>query len=340
MPVVERATMRHAWVGLAFATAAGVFSSGAWAQEKPQSFEAALESATFAGGPAELARLVDPLFADCKRDDDVAQRSCTNVRDFLVQKLRAEVYWAVGDEAALVWAPYDPSEKKVQLEVHGCLACVRPLDVDGKPRFVTTRVPKAIKQGRAVGLDVGFHEVAQPDEKAAAAFQEKMKGRLRVQFVFRVGPVWRSGGFEGVTFVPIAHRVFDRCTGKVLASEPPSAADAQPMRDDTCPEELSEEAQRKAAWEARPVQLTPKQINATMAKVKSKIADCGQTFDVSGTATVKLLVDQEGRIEQLDVLAPYDKAPVGYCVRAAMKGLTFPPFKGEKMTIPYPFRLR
>src|SRR5690606_1540692 len=131
--------------------------------------------------------------------------------------------------------------KKLELEVHGCLACLRPLTLDPGPgkgsavqRFVTTRVPQSIsaKQKKGVGLDLAFHPVSLPDAKAAEAWRKKMAGRLKVQFVFRIGAPWASGGrasgeaastgaepggegaakpaFEGVTFIPIAHRVIDK----------------------------------------------------------------------------------------------------------------------------------
>ena len=203
-------------------------------------FEEALAEAEPAG---DLTQLFEPMFADCKRDDELSARQCTTVRDWLVERLHGGTYWAVGDDSALSWAPYDPSEKKIELGVQGCLACGQPLQIDGKLRFVSTRVPKAIKAGHAVGLDVGFPSVAQPNEKAAAEFQKKMEPRLRVEFVFRVGPLWKSGSgdkaYEGVTFLPIAYRVFDKCSGRIVASEPtstsPTVNDAMAFRDASCP---------------------------------------------------------------------------------------------------------
>src|SRR5439155_20362383 len=100
----------------------------------------------------------------------------------------------------------------------------------------TTRVPKAIRGGKAVGLDVGFYGVALPDQATAARFVRQTVPRLTTQFVFRVGPVWKSGDkIQGVTFVPIAQRVFDRCSGKVYASEPPSQKPAEPQPNANCP---------------------------------------------------------------------------------------------------------
>jgi len=331
------------WVAVGF----GIFSLfGETAFAKAASFE---EAAADAEPVSELSQLVEPLFADCKRDDELSARQCASIRDWTIERDRARTFWAVGDEAALSVAPYDPSEKKLELQVNGCLACGRPLMLDGKPRFVTTRVPKAIKAGHAVGLDVGFLDVAQPDEKAAAAFQKQFGSRMRVQFVFKLGPLWTSGSgdkaFTGVTFVPTAYRVFDKCNGKVFASEPPTSdpkgavAAAQVTRDASCPEELTDEQRRAREYEALPMQLTPKQINATLAPAKDRVHDCYTEFEVAGTANVKMVVDREGKIEKLDLSPPFDKTPTGYCIRTALKGITFPRFKGEKMIITYPFQV-
>jgi hypothetical protein len=301
------------------------------------SFEAALGEAT---PVADLTRLFDPLFADCTRDDELQARQCTSIRDWLVERMKGEIFSAVGDDSALTWAPFDPSEKKLELDVQGCLACGKPLSIDGKQRFATTRVPKAIKAGHAVGLDLGFHDVTMKDEKEAAAWQKKMEPRLRVQFVFRVGPVWKSGTFEGVTFVPVAHRVFDKCNGKVVASEPPSAKDALPIPDESCPEELTPEQEKARDRAALPLQLTTKQINAALAAARDKVHDCFTEFEVAGTATIHLVVQGDGNIETLAILPPFDKTPTGYCIRSSLKGTQFPHFRGEKMIVNYPFQLK
>jgi hypothetical protein len=313
------------------------------------SFEDLLAGADAAG---DLAELIAPLFADCPQDDTLAARQCASVRDWMIERERGRTFWAVGDASALSLAPYDAAEKKLELEVHGCLACGRPLTVDGKPRFFTTRIPKAIKAGHAVGLEVGFQDLAQPDSKAAGEFVKQEAPRLRVQFVFRVGSTWKSGTgpvFEGVAFAPVGYRIFDRCSGKVIASEPPTQDPKSTLpavelaRHEPgapiCPEQLSEEERRKREWAALPEQLSPQQINASLQPAKGRVHDCYAEFEVAGTANVKLVVKQDGTIESISLTAPFDKTPSGYCIRTAIKGSVFPKFRGEKMNIDYPFQL-
>jgi hypothetical protein len=306
---------------------------------KPESFEAALQGAQ---PVADLKALLDPLFADCKRDDDVEARQCTLMRDWLVERLRGETYVGVGDESALTFSPYDAMTRQIEIEVHGCLACGRPLvfEEGGAPHFVTTRVPKAIKGRSVVGLDVGFHELRILDGKEAVRWQKEVAPRLRVQYVFRLGQQWKSGAFDGVAFVPVAYRVFDRCTGKVLASDPPSTTGVERVRDASCPETAEDAAKRLEAQGLLPEQLSRDQIKKAMSSLATKVHDCYAEFEVNGTVTVRLVVEGDGALDTVEVLQPFDKAPIGYCVRSAAKTLKLPHFSGEKMTIEYPFQLR
>ena len=227
--------------------------------------------------------------------------------------------------------------EELGLELHGCLACGRPVPLGDtpKPRFITTRVPKAIKSGKAVGLDVGFYGVPLPDQATAARFVKQTVPRLVTQFVFRVGPVWKSGGsFDGVTFTPLGQRVFDRCTGKVYASEPPSQKPAEPQPDARCP------AKAPVADETLPDQLSREQVVRAMRAVEGRIHSCFLTHKQEGTATVRVVIQGNGTIEGLQVGAPFDGTPTGECVKKAVADAPFGHFVGEKMTIIYPFLLR
>ena len=54
-------------------------------EPKAKSFETALESAEPVG---DLADRFDPLFAECKRADDLETRQCTAVRDLMLERLK------------------------------------------------------------------------------------------------------------------------------------------------------------------------------------------------------------------------------------------------------------
>ena len=319
----------------------GILQPGARAQAPAArpSFDAALEAATPVG---DLEERLAPLFDDCKSDDEVQARQCRTVRDWVLAQMSGESFVALGDEAALQWEPYDPAEKKLTLDVEGCLACGRPLEISGQSVFVTSRVPKGIRAGRAIGLDLGFHDVAEPDAKTAAKWRHDMTDRLEVQFVFQLGPVWKSGAFRGVTFVPVAHRIFDRCTGEVVAIDPPmppgqAAARATPMRDERCPE--TDEARRAREEAALPEQLTPRQINEALAQVRDRVLDCAREFQASGTAIVHLELDGSGKLERARVMPPLERTAAGYCIHAAIAGASFPRFRGQAMVLDVPLPL-
>jgi hypothetical protein len=308
--------------------------AGSARADEPKTFEAALENAEPAG---DLASRFDPLFADCKRDDDLDARQCSAVRDVMLDRLKGGTFVALGDEASLSWTPWTAGEKQLGLELHGCLACGKPLKLgdSASPRFVTTRVPKAIKAGKAVGLDVGFYEVALPDQATAARFVKQTVPKLVTQFVFKVGPIWKSGDkFEGVTFVPVAQRVFDRCSGKVYASDPPSQRSAEPQPNAGCP------AKAPVVDEALPEQLSREQVVKAMRAVDQNIHRCYLKHKEDGTVNVRMVIDGQSGVEGLSIGEPFDGTPTGECVKKAMGGVSFGKFTGEKMTIVYPFMLR
>jgi hypothetical protein len=302
-----------------------------------KSFEAALDGAEPVG---DLTARLDPLFADCKRENDLELRQCTAVRDLMLERLKAGTWVGLGDDAALTWTPWTPGEKQLGLEVHGCLACKKPLALGdaSSQHFVTTAVPKAIKGGRAVGLDVGFYGVSLPDQATAARFVKQTIPRLVSQFVFRVGPLWKSGEkFEGVTFVPVAQRVFDRCTGKVYASDPPSQKPAEPQPDARCPAKTAAPA---PVDETLPDQLSRADVVKAMRAVEQPIHQCYFKHKQDGTVQVRVVIDGQNGIEGLAVQGTFDGTPTGECVKKAVSKAPFGRFAGEKMTIVYPFMLR
>jgi hypothetical protein len=171
--------------------------------------------------------------------------------------------------------------------------------------------------------------------------------RLRVQFVWRLGEPWKSGpGFEGVSFSPVAYRIFDRCTGVIYASEPASAPSDKvgQYRDATCPapeDDLTEEErQAKAERASLPLQLSRQQIEAAMAPMQERAHDCFTEFETSGTVNVELVVSPSGQLESVRLPPPFDKSPAGYCLKGPLAKLTFPKFRGEKMKIKFPLYLR
>jgi hypothetical protein len=312
-------------------------SKGAEAKSAPASFEAALAEAQ---PVADLGEMLQPLFAECRDEDDLGARQCAGIRDAMLEEMGRRTFVAVGDEAAIAFAPFEEMEDKLEFEVHGCIACKKPLALEGKPRYFTSRAPKAIKGGKVVGVDLAYYDLPFSDAKQAETWIKQNRGRLRVQFVFRVGAPWKSAAGEGVSFVPVAHRVFDRCTGDVIASDPPSSEKAEPMRDSTCPVILSDEEKKAQEEAALPEQLSRADINRALTPMRDKARACYREYEEAGTAMARIEIAPAGSIDSAIILPPFGDTPSGHCLRAALRTIRFPRFKGDKMVIQYPFQLK
>ena len=310
----------------------------------------------------DLARLVDPLFDTCDASDPLSHRQCEGERAFLETETRTKTFVTTGDAASVAVSPVDAVQRSVDLDVQGCLACVHPLSLgDGKggrlERFVTTQPPRAIKNGRALGVDVGTLQRSLPTKDTEVAWKKREKTevpRLRTQFVFRLGPTWASGGYSGVSFVPLAYRVVDACSGEVIETSPAVASAAPsakvqlplplaPGDELVCPsaegELTAEQRAEKEALLHLPQQLGRAQIEKGLASVQPRIRRCHEEYDESGMVGVTLVLDgTTGKARDVEVAPPFDTTPAGICVRTVLRAARFSRFKNDvqelKLSIP------
>jgi len=311
----------------------------------------------------DLATLIDPLFDNCDASDPLGYRQCEGARGFLENEARGKIYVATGDSAALEVSPFDAVTKEIDLDIQGCLACLHPIKLtDSKgaevQRFVTTKPPRAIKAGRALGVDVGSQQLTMTTPAAEAKWKKQEKRtipRLRVQFVFKLGPVWSSGSFSGVSFTPLAHRVFDACSGEVLSTTP-TVADGklgkvvtpvvlQPGDPLHCPppgqDFTAEEKAAKEEYARLPVALSRSEIEKGMAAVQERVHDCHVEFEETGTVSLRVVIEGlTGKVKEAHILPPFDKTPAGLCVRAAIREASFSHFKTETQEVKIPVYLR
>lgn len=324
-------------------------SAPAAAEPRPQAtFEQLLKDAV---PVTDLATLIEPLYARCDDKDDLPRRQCEGIRAFLLERLRARTFVAVADSMPDT-SPYDATAKEIEVEVSGCLACVAPPVVAGEVRYVSIRPPQRVVAGKAIGIPLETHQLPMETRVRADRFLERVVPRLRVQHIFRVGvpfgegaPAPGPGSYKGVTIVPVAHRIYDRCTGQVAAASPPSTAPVKVLADRTCPrkgtEELSQAEMAVAAQQATlPSRLTPKQVEAALAPVQERVHECYVEFqELGGTAKVQLLLEGPGKIAQITLAPPFDKSAIGVCIRSQIKSAVFPKFHGEPMRIDYAFQV-
>jgi predicted Zn finger-like uncharacterized protein len=95
-----------------------------------------------------------------------------------------------------------------------------------------------------------------------------------------------------------------------------------------------------AADDSLPDQLDKGAIQGGMAKVKGKVGSCYEQFKVPGMANVQVTIGKNGHVSSANVSGSFSGTPTGSCVEKAVKGASFPPFKGAAMTFTYPFILR
>ena len=58
-----------------------------------------------------------------------------------------------------------------------------------------------------------------------------------------------------------------------------------------------------------------------------------------GTVKVQLMLNGEGKLTQVILAPPFDKAAIGLCIKAQIKTAVFPHFRGDAMKIDYAFRV-
>ena len=327
----------------------------------PASFDELLKDAV---PVKDLATLIEPLYARCDDGDALQRRQCEGTRGYLLDYLKTHTFVADSDVPPDT-TPYDATAKQVEMEVAGCIACKYPPKVAGEARFVTTRPPQTVVDGRAIVQLVASHEISLPDRTGADRFVERVVPRLRVQHVFRFGapygdapPVAKPASApgktaapaavaatKGVLIVPLGHRVFDRCTGQIAASSPEQAMPVKVTPDRTCPpkgsEELSQaELKRAEEFAALPERLLPQQIDQVLAPIQAKIHECYVEFgEPSGTAKVALQIGGLGKLTTISLAAPFDKADIGVCMRSQLKTAVFPKFRGAPMNVDYVYQV-
>jgi predicted Zn finger-like uncharacterized protein len=95
-----------------------------------------------------------------------------------------------------------------------------------------------------------------------------------------------------------------------------------------------------ASDENLPDQLKPGDIQRGMAGIKGRVQNCYAQYNVPGMVQVVVTINGSGRVASAQVTGKFAGTPTGTCVASAVKGASFPRFKGQAMTgIEYPFML-
>jgi hypothetical protein len=303
----------------------------------------------------DIATLLSPFVERCDSETrDIDRARCQATTAYLRQTLPRRTFAFTTDEPGVVAvSDYDASVKGYHVALAGCVACSNPITI-GKakePRLITLKVPDkdADSLMKAVSLSrntFGFDSLAD-----AKRWADAERPFLRAEFLFQpqiVGDVWTYGANRGVALKLVGARVYNRCTGDVLVSKPPSTGSAErpsPGHEDaTCKGRPSAPSETVAATpptsDDLPAQLTKALIADSMAKIRPQVFACYQQFKSPGTLELIYVVAANGTVQSVAVGPAFAGTPTGLCVLTAAKDARFPPFKMEQQKFTYPFFLR
>lgn len=298
----------------------------------------------------DVATLLAPFVDHCdgeRRDLDRAR--CRAVLAYLRRTLPQQTF-ALGtdDPAAITVSDYDAGVRGYHLALAGCIACTKPVVVGrgGEPRFVTVKTPDKGGESlsRAVAISqgtFGFDSLAE-----AHRWLEKERPFLRAEFLFQpqaADAEWTFGSSHGVAVRLLGARVYNRCTGQVLLSNPPSVGTAERAlagdRDPSCRDVEARVAQ-VVPPEDLPAQLGKVAIAEAMGKIRASVFACYQKFHVPGRLELTYVVANNGTVQSVVLGSAYAGTETGRCALEVAKDARFSPFQIERQKFTYPFFLR
>ena len=298
-----------------------------------------------------LSSFVDSCAGEKRELDRVR---CQATTSYLRRTLPQRTFAYTTDEPGVVAvSDYDAGVKGYHMALAGCVACSKPVTIgqSKESRLVTLKVPDkdADSLMKAVALSkntFGFDSLAD-----AKRWLEAERPFLRAEFLFQpqvVGDVWTFQSSRGIALKLVGARVYNRCTGDVLVSKPPSTGTADhpgPGHDDpSCAAARKQSAAAEAtpppSGEDLPMQLSKTLIADSMAKIRPQVFACYQQFKVPGTLELIYVVASNGTVQSVAVGPAFAGTPTGQCAQQAAKDARFPPFKLDQQKFTYPFFLR
>ena len=232
----------------------------------------------------DVGTLLAPFIDSCGGDMRELDRArCRSTTTYLRKKLPQQTFIAESnDPAAIEVSGYDGAAKGYHLSLAGCIACSEPMPIGShhEPRFVTLATPDKSAASLAAGVPVSKSTVAFDDFAAAKHWAEMEKPFLRAEFLFQPqaeGSDFTVGMAPGIALKLVGARVYNRCTGEILVSKPPSTgfADRPPPghEDPACsragqPQPMTDE---ELAADRRPEELSKAAINDVMEKIRPQV---------------------------------------------------------------------
>jgi hypothetical protein len=175
-----------------------------------------------------------------------------------------------------------------------------------------------------------------PDEATAKAWL-KVVGSARVQLLVKVpdkGARWQAGGKDGLALEIVGYRVYAACAGTVIVASPTSS-NVEPDKTACAKANGSSDFQ----MDGEPGELTPRQVNDTLAPVIAAARGCFARYKIAGTAKLELTIAADGSVAKYAQKGDYQSTPTGRCIDDAMQKVRFPK-ASSRVTIVYPIPLK
>ena len=324
--------------------AGGLMAVPAAASAAPEatSFEAVARTAE----PApDLDALAATFANDCNRSRrEIDRARCRAMQSYVGQKLPNRLYtMAVDSPNVVTVSGYDATVRGFRMKVVGCLTCDEPVATSGAgKRLLTLKAPGRDADSLGAGVAVARPNIPFDTLGEARAWESTVKPNLRAEFVFKgTGTEWSYRDHKGVAFEPVALRVYDRCTGHVVYSEPPSQDRvAVEAGMDGCPGDKASIALTTSGRDKEdsnlPEKLSALEIGDAVKEIRSDVSNCDATFRTKGTVELEFEVAGTGGSAQaVRTRGQLAGTNVAQCLLQAAHKVQFPKFQQGKQTFKY-----
>jgi hypothetical protein len=109
--------------------------------------------------------------------------------------------------------------------------------------------------------------------------------------------------------------------------------------DPTCPDGMTRQG-GDCVTAAPAERLTKSQIAETMGRARPIVDFCARKPHPPGQATTYLTIRSDGTVPQVKVSGPLVGSPLAACLERELRAVAFPAFKGEPLTVSWPFSFR
>ncbi|HVZ73238.1 MAG TPA: hypothetical protein VHJ20_12745 [Polyangia bacterium] len=323
-------------------------TSAADAPDKPgATYETLAQGAT---RTSDVATLLGAFIDRCDAEKrDLERARCFATQAYLREILPSRTFSAAGDDPAVISvSDYDASIKGYHLALAGCVACTKPVAVGRarERRFITLREPKKDAETLPTAVEISRNALGFESLPEAKRWLERVRPFLRAEFLFQPADAeWSFGPSRGYALKLVGGRVFNRCTGEVLVSKPPSTGVAElpvgAAEDPGCLKAGDGSNSAAASPDlALPEELSRDAIADAMTAIRPQVFACYRQHKEPGTAELTYVVAGNGMVQSIRVGGSFDGTPTGACVMEAAKNAHFRRFKAARQQFTYPFFLR